>query len=77
MQSTISASPLVLAPPFRDLHLRHPVENLTKAVGKGIVTNRQNMPEFRLDPWQVGDFIASSNRYSHGALLSAHRGYLL
>ena len=53
----ISPSPLALAPRFRDLHLRYPVENLTKALGEGIVTGHQNMPEFRLDPGQVSDFI--------------------
>ena len=53
----LSPSPLALAPPFRDLHLRYPVENLTQALGEGIVTSHQNMPEFRLDPGQVGDFI--------------------
>ena len=54
----ISPSPLALAPRFRDLHLRYPVESLAKALGEGIVTGHQNMPEFRLDPGQVGDFIA-------------------
>jgi mono/diheme cytochrome c family protein len=53
----ISPSPLALAPPFRDLHLRYPVEDLAEALAEGIVTGHQNMPEFRLDPGQVGDFI--------------------
>ncbi len=53
----ISPSPLSLAPPFRDLHLRYPVEGLAESLGEGIVTGHQNMPEFRLDPGQVGDFI--------------------
>jgi mono/diheme cytochrome c family protein len=53
----LSPSPLALAPPFRDLHLRYPVENLAEALGEGIVTGHQNMPEFRLDPGQVSDFI--------------------
>jgi cytochrome c len=53
----ISPSPLALAPRFRDLHLRYPVESLAKALGEGVVTGHQNMPEFRLDPGQVGDFI--------------------
>ncbi|MEA2872435.1 MAG: cytochrome c [Hyphomicrobiales bacterium] len=54
----ISPSPFGLAPPFRDLHLRYPVENLAESLAEGIVTSHQNMPEFRLDPGQVGDFIA-------------------
>ena len=53
----ISPSPLALAPPFRDLHLRYPVESLAESLAEGIVTGHQNMPEFRLDPGQVGDFI--------------------
>ena len=53
----ISPSPLALAPPFRDLHLRYPVESLAESLAEGIVTGHQNMPEFRLDPGQIGDFI--------------------
>ena len=53
----VSPSPFALAPPFRDLHLRYPVENLAESLAEGIVTSHQNMPEFRLDPGQVGDFI--------------------
>jgi cytochrome c len=53
----VSPSPLALAPPFRDLHRRYPVESLAEALGEGIVTGHQNMPEFRLEPDQVGDFI--------------------
>lgn len=54
----ISASPLKLAPPFRELHNRYPVESLEEALGEGIVTGHPNMPEFRLDPGQVGDLIS-------------------
>ncbi|MEA2876399.1 MAG: cytochrome c [Hyphomicrobiales bacterium] len=53
----VSPSPFALAPPFRDLHLRYPVEDLAESLAEGIVTSHQNMPEFRLDPGQVGDFI--------------------
>lgn len=53
----VSPSSLSLAPPFRSLHLRYPVESLAEALGEGIVTGHPNMPEFRLDPGQVGDFI--------------------
>jgi len=52
-----SASPLSLAPPFRSLHLLYPVESLAEALAEGIVTGHPNMPEFRLDSAQVGDFI--------------------
>jgi mono/diheme cytochrome c family protein len=54
----VGASPLGLAPPFRDLHNSYPVESLEEALGEGIVTGHQNMPEFRLDPGQVGDLIS-------------------
>ena len=54
----VTASPLNLAPPFRELHNRYPVESLEEALGEGIVTGHPNMPEFRLDPGQVGDLIS-------------------
>jgi cytochrome c len=53
-----SASPLALAPPFRTLHERYPVENLEEALAEGIVTGHAAMPEFRLEPDQIADFIA-------------------
>lgn len=53
---TLSA--LAIAPPFRTLHLRYPVESLEEALGEGLSTGHANMPEFRLDPGQVGDFIS-------------------
>ena len=51
-------STLAIAPPFRTLHKRYPVESLDEALGEGITTSHQNMPEFKLDPGQVGDFIS-------------------
>jgi cytochrome c len=54
----ISASPLKIAPPFRTLHLQYPVENLAEALAEGIVTGHPSMPQFQLDPGQVGDVIA-------------------
>lgn len=54
----VTASPLKAAPPFRELHNRYPVESLEEALGEGIVTGHPNMPEFRLDPGQVGDLIS-------------------
>ena len=50
-------SSLAIAPPFRTLHQRYPVESLEEALGEGIATGHPSMPEFRLDPGQVGDFI--------------------
>ena len=54
----ISLSPLAIAPPFRDLHKRYPIESLQEAFAEGIQTGHQNMPEFRLEPDQIGDVIA-------------------
>lgn len=51
-------SPLKIAPPFRTLHTRYPVEALEEALAEGIVTGHPSMPEFRLEPEQIGDFIA-------------------
>ena len=54
----VSASPLKIAPPFRELHLRYPVESLQEALVEGIRTGHVNMPEFRLDAGQASDVIA-------------------
>ena len=54
----VTASPITVAPPFRDLHKRYPVESLEEALGEGIVTGHPMMPEFRLDPGQITDLIA-------------------
>jgi cytochrome c len=53
-----SASPLRIAPPFRSLHRMYPVESLEEALAEGISTGHPTMPEFRLDPGQIGDVIA-------------------
>jgi cytochrome c len=54
----VSISPLKVAPPFRTLHERYPVESLEESLAEGIVTGHPSMPEFRLDPGQVADVIA-------------------
>lgn len=54
----ITPSPLKLAPPFRELHNRYPVESLEEALGEGIVTGHPEMPEFKLDSGQIGDLIS-------------------
>jgi cytochrome c len=51
-------SPFTPAPPFRTLHLRYPVEGLQEALAEGILTGHPAMPEFRLEPDQIADFIA-------------------
>jgi cytochrome c len=54
----IGDSPLPIAPTFRTLHQRYPVEDLQEPLAEGIVTGHPTMPEFRFDPGQVGDIIA-------------------
>ena len=54
----VTESSLAIAPPFRTLHERYPVEFLEEALGEGITTGHPSMPEFRLDPGQIGDFIS-------------------
>ena len=51
-------SPLAIAPPFRELHKRYPVEDLAEALAEGIVTGHPTMPQFQLDGAQIGDVIA-------------------
>src|SRR3954465_10020974 len=51
-------SPLRIAPPFRTLHTRYPVENLAEALAEGITVGHPAMPEFRLDPDQIDNLIA-------------------
>jgi len=54
----VSPSPLKIAPPFRTLHERYPVETLEESLAEGIMTGHPTMPEFRFDGDQIGDFIA-------------------
>lgn len=54
----MSPSSLAIAPPFRDLHRRYPVEQLEEPLAEGLVTGHPSMPEFRFDPGQINDFIA-------------------
>ena len=54
----VSESPLKVAPPFRTLHQRYPVESLEESLAEGIITGHPTMPEFRFDPGQVADVIA-------------------
>lgn len=53
----VSPSPLAIAPPFRTLHERYPVETLQEALAEGIVTGHPSMPEFRFEPDQINDFL--------------------
>jgi cytochrome c len=54
----VSNSPLAIAPPFRTLHLKFPIESLRRRLGEGILTDHPTMPQFRLDPDQLVDVMA-------------------
>lgn len=49
----ISDSPMGLAPPFRDLSKRYPIENLAEALAEGIVTGHPAMPRFTFEPREI------------------------
>ena len=51
-------SPLRVAPPFRTLHSRYPVETLGEALAEGIETGHPTMPAFQLDPDQIHDLLS-------------------
>ena len=54
----VTESPLSIAPPFRTLHTRYPIESLAEALAEGITTGHPTMPEFQLDPDQINDLLA-------------------
>lgn len=54
----VSDSPLTIAPAFRTLHLKYPIESLRRPLSEGISANHPTMPQFRLDPDQIADVIA-------------------
>jgi cytochrome c len=47
-----------LAPPFRTLGQRYPVESLEESLGEGIMSGHPDMPEFKFDASDVGAIIA-------------------
>ena len=53
-----TASPLKIAPPFRTLHLRYPIETIAEALAEGISTGHPTMPVFQLDPDQIHDLLS-------------------
>jgi cytochrome c len=54
----VSESPLRIAPPFRTLHKRYPIETLAEALAEGIETGHPTMPVFQLDPDQIHDLLS-------------------
>ena len=51
------ASPLRMAPPLRDLHLRYNVEDLANSLAKGTLAGHKSMPVFRSNPDQIANLI--------------------
>src|SRR5882757_2366931 len=54
----VTQSPLRIAPPFRTLHNRYPVETLAEALAEGISTGHPAMPAVELDPDQIHDLLS-------------------
>jgi len=54
----VSESPLAIAPPFRTLHQKFPIESLRRRFAEGIMTTYPTMPQFRLDADQLSDVLA-------------------
>ncbi len=47
-----------VAPAFRTLGQRYPIESLEEALGEGIMSGHPDMPEFSFDAGDVGAIIA-------------------
>ena len=54
----VSPSPLKIAPPFRNLHHKYPIETLQESLAEGIYTGHPTMPQFRLEPDQINDVLS-------------------
>lgn len=54
----VSPSPLTIAPAFRDLHRKYPIESLQESLAEGITTGHPTMPQFRLEPDQINDVLS-------------------
>ena len=53
-----SPSPLPIAPPFRTLGRRYPIESLAESLAAGVMTGHPTMPTFQLDPDQINDLLS-------------------
>lgn len=54
----VTQSPLKIAPPFRTLHERYPIESIAEALAEGIYTGHPTMPSFALEPDQLHDLMS-------------------
>jgi mono/diheme cytochrome c family protein len=53
----VGTSPHNMAPAFRTLGQRYPIESLEEALGEGLLTGHPDMPEFAFGPRDVGAII--------------------
>jgi mono/diheme cytochrome c family protein len=60
-------SPLRLAPPFRTLPQRYPVEHLAEALAEGIVTGHPDMPQFAFGPAEIDALLSFIDSLAPGA----------
>jgi len=51
-------SPMVQAPPFRDVARRHPLDRLETAFAEGLVTSHPAMPAFAFRASEIDDLMA-------------------
>jgi cytochrome c len=50
-------SPHAVAPPFRMLGQRYPIESLEEALAEGLLSGHPDMPEFAFPPRDVGAIV--------------------
>lgn len=57
---TAGESPNPKSPPFRTLSQRYPIDSLQEALAEGITVGHGGvaMPEFRMEPREIDDFLA-------------------
>src|SRR4051794_31181291 len=53
-----SDSSLAIAPAFRTLHVKYPIESLERPLTEGIIAGHPTMPQFRFERDQVVDILA-------------------
>jgi mono/diheme cytochrome c family protein len=53
-------SPNPKSPPFRTLSQRYPIDSLQEALAEGITVGHEGMemPEFRMEPREIDDFLS-------------------
>lgn len=47
-----------LAPPFRNLSKRYPIDHLAEALAEGIVTGHPAMPRFTFEPREINALLS-------------------